>query len=112
MLRALLGALLVVAAWLWVAVLYLLQLEARHRLSGSLGESSPLRLALLALPAVVLVSLLCLVLALSLRRRNTEQDVRRALLTAAALALAAVAVLAVVPTSPAALCELVLLPTG
>jgi hypothetical protein len=56
----LLAALLPPTAWLWAAVFYPLQLEARNRLEGTPGESSPLYLALLGLPLVALVSAACL----------------------------------------------------
>ena len=109
-LRALLAGLLVATAWLWVALIYLLQLEARNRLAGSPGESSPLYLALYGLPVVVLVSAACLAAGLALRRRNTQADVRRALATAVVLLLVAVAAVALVPTYAGAMTEFVLLP--
>ena len=105
-----LTVLLPVKVSLWVSLLFLLQLETRHRLAGSAGESSPLYLALLGLPAVAVVTAACLAAALGTRRRNTGQDVARALAAAGALCLLGLLSLAVVPSYAAAMQEFVLLP--
>jgi hypothetical protein len=107
---ALLVVLLPVTVWLWGCLVFLLQIEARNRLAGSPGESSPLYLALLGLPAVALASAACLAAALGVRRRNTAQDVARALAAAGALCLLGVLSLSVVPSYVGAMRELVTLP--
>jgi hypothetical protein len=81
---ALLVVLLPLTLTLWVSLVFLLQLEVRNRLAGSPGESSPLYLALLGLPAVALVSVACLAAALFLRASTSAADITRGLLAAAA----------------------------
>ena len=108
--NALLVFLLPVTGWLWAALVFLLQLEARNRLNGSPGESSPLYLALLGLPLVAVVSAACLAAALGRRRRNRPPDVTRALLAAGALTSLALLSLVVVPSYASAMQEFATLP--
>lgn len=105
-----LAVLLPVTLALWVSLVFLLQLETRNRAAGSPGESSPLHLALLGLPAVAVVSAACLAAALGTRRRSTGPDVARALAASGALCLLALLALAVVPSYAGALQEFLTLP--
>lgn len=107
---AVLAVLLPVTLSLWVSLVFLLGLETRHRLAGSPGESSPLYLALLGLPAVAVASAACLAAALATRRNNAGQDVARALITAGSLSLLGLLGLLVVPSYAGALQEFVTLP--
>jgi hypothetical protein len=107
---ALLVVLLPLTLTLWVSLVFLLQLEVRNRLAGSPGESSPLYLALLGLPAVALVSVACLAAALSLRASTSAADITRGLLAAAGALLVVLVAVAVNPSYAGALREFAALP--
>ena len=107
---ALLAGLLIGTVWMWLSLIYLLQLEARNRLDGSPGESSPLYLALYGLPMVLLATGVCVVVALARRRHNSSADVARAWVAAATLTGIAVLALLIVPSYLGAMTEFVLLP--
>ncbi len=86
-LTVLLAATLLPTASLWVSLLFLLQIEARNRLQGSPGESSPLYLALFGLPCVLLATAACFSALAAVRRAGTGRPVTGALVTCGALLL-------------------------
>lgn len=109
-----LGALRVVlvalTASLWVSLLFLLRLEARNRLAGSPGESSPLYLAIVGLPSVLLVTACTVAAATALRRERCGADGSRPLALCSTLLLVGGVGLVAVPWYSGAVWEFASLP--
>lgn len=110
LLRGACGALLLATTALWVSLLYLLQIEVRNRLAGSPGESSPLYLALLGLPVVVLATAACVAASLAAHSGRAAAERRRGLGTAAVLLLVAGVGLLAVPSYGRAVQQFATLP--
>lgn len=109
-LHALLIGLLALTASLWVSLLYLLQIEGRNRLAGSPGESSPLYLAIVGLPSVVLATACAGAAAAALRRERHGGDGARPLALCSTLLLAGGVGLVAVPWYGGAVWEFASLP--
>jgi membrane protease YdiL (CAAX protease family) len=109
-LRVLLAVSVAVTASLWLSLLFLLQLEGRNRLAGSPGESSPLYLAVLGLPSVLLATACTVAARVALRRERRGRDATRPLALCLTLLVVGAVVVLGMPPYGAAVWEFALLP--